>query len=80
MDKTSVSVTFDKEKVDALRIYILQKNSTIDIELQKSMEALYTKYVPNLVREFIKKKEEINTKRNINKFDRRSAYSGPLLI
>ena len=63
MDKTSVSVTFDKEKVDALRIYILQKNSTIDIELQKSMEALYTKFVPNLVREFIKKKEEINTKR-----------------
>ena len=63
MDKTSVSVTFDKEKVDALRIYILQKNSTIDIELQKSMEALYTKFVPNLVREFIKKKEEINSKR-----------------
>lgn len=63
MDKTSVSVTFDKEKVDALRIYILQKNSTIDIELQKSMEALYTKFVPNIVREFIKKKEEINTKR-----------------
>ncbi len=63
MDKTSVSVTFDKEKVDALRIYILQKNSTIDIELQKSMEALYTKFVPNLVREFIKKKEEIYTKR-----------------
>jgi len=63
MDKTSVSVTFDKEKVDALRIYILQKNSSIDVELQKSMEALYTKYVPNIVREFIKKKEEINTKR-----------------
>ncbi len=42
MDKTSVSVTFDKEKVDALRIYILQKNSSIDVELQKSMEALYT--------------------------------------
>ena len=63
MDKTSVSVTFDKEKVDALRIYILQKNSSIDVELQKSMEALYTKYVPNILREFIKKKEEINTKR-----------------
>lgn len=63
MDKISVSVTFDKEKVDALRIYILQKNSSIDVELQKSMEALYTKYVPNIVREFIKKKEEINTKR-----------------
>ena len=63
MDKTSVSVTFDKEKVDALRIYILQKNSSIDVELQKSMEALYTKFVPNLLREFIKKKEEINTKR-----------------
>ena len=63
MDKTSVSVTFDKEKGDALRIYILQKNSSIDVELQKSMEALYTKFVPNIVREFIKKKEEINTKR-----------------
>ena len=63
MEKSTVTVQFDREKVDALKIYLGHKNTTIDIELQKSMEALYTKFVPNLVREFIKKKEEINTKR-----------------
>ena len=63
MEKSTVTVQFDREKVDALKIYLGHKNTTIDIELQKTMDSLYSKVVPNLVREFIKEKEEMNTKR-----------------
>ena len=63
MEKSTVTVQYDREKVDALKIYLGHKNTTIDIELQKTMDSLYGKVVPNLVREFIKEKEEMNTKR-----------------
>lgn len=63
MEKSTVTVQFDREKVDALKIYLGHKNTTIDIELQKTMDSLYGKYVPNLVREFIKEKAEMNNKR-----------------
>ncbi|MBR3032227.1 MAG: hypothetical protein IKH92_04320 [Clostridiales bacterium] len=63
MEKMTVSVPFDKEKAVALQIYLGQKNSTLDIELIKTMDSLYSKFVPNLVRDFIQKKEEISTKR-----------------
>ena len=63
MEKSTVTVQFDREKVDALKIYLGHKNTTIDIELQKTMDSLYGKVVPNLVREFIKEKEEMNMKR-----------------
>lgn len=63
MEKSTVTVQFDREKVDALKIYLGHKNTTIDIELSKTMDSLYSKFVPNLVRDFIQKKEEISTKR-----------------
>lgn len=63
MEKSTVTVQFDREKVDALKIYLGHKNTTIDIELQKTMDSLYGKVVPNLVREFIKEKEEMNMRR-----------------
>ena len=63
MEKSTVTVQYDREKVDALKIYLGHKNTTIDIELQKTMDSLYGKVVPNLVREFIKEKEEMNIKR-----------------
>ena len=63
MEKSTVSVQFDRVKVDELKIYLGHKNTKIDIELQKTMDSLYGKVVPNLVREFIKEKEEMNIKR-----------------
>ena len=63
MEKSTVTVQFDREKVDALKIYLGHKNTTIDIELQKTMDSLYGKVVPNLVRDFIRKKEEMTTKK-----------------
>ena len=63
MNETALSIMYDREKVDALRVYLGHKNTTLDIELEKAMDSLYGKVVPNLVREFIKEKEEMNIKR-----------------
>lgn len=53
MKNTTISVGFDEEKLAAARIYLAQKNLSVEEELGKALEALYQKYVPGNVREFI---------------------------
>ena len=51
--KKTVTVSFDDEKLSALKMYLEQKGLTVEGELEKSLESLYTKTVPAGVREFI---------------------------
>lgn len=53
MKKTSVSIMYDDEKLNAIRLYMLQRDLDFKEELKKSVDSLYTKYVPANVREFI---------------------------
>lgn len=53
MKKTTVSITFDDEKLSALKMYLAQKNMQVESELEKSLDALYVKTVPAGVRDFI---------------------------
>ena len=53
MKKTNITVVFDDEKLSALKMYLGQKNTTVEKELQKALDALYGKTVPTGVREFI---------------------------
>lgn len=53
MKKTTVSVAFDDEKLSAAKLYMEQKGVSFEAELEKAAEALYGKYVPAGVREFI---------------------------
>lgn len=53
MKNTTIAVNFDEEKLAAARLYLAQKNLSAEEELGKAMEALYQKYVPGNVREFI---------------------------
>ena len=53
MKKTTIGVAFDEEKTTATRIYMKQKNMSLEEELAKAMETLYTKTVPSGVRDFI---------------------------
>ena len=55
----SVAVQIDLEKYSALKMYIEQKNTSIESELEKSTEQLYQKYVPQNVRDFINMKARI---------------------
>ncbi len=53
MKKTSVSVMYEDEKLNAVKMYMSQRDLNFKEELEKSVDALYAKYVPANVREFI---------------------------
>ena len=53
MKKVTITLSFDEEKLSALKLYLGQKDQTIENELVSAMESLYTKIVPANVREFI---------------------------
>ena len=53
MKKTSMSIMYDDEKLNAIRLYMSQRDLDFKEELEKSVDALYAKYIPANVREFI---------------------------
>ena len=53
MKKTTLNVSFDEDKASALVLYLSQKGTSAEAELEKALDALYTKTVPAGVREFI---------------------------
>ena len=63
MKKAAITSTLDEAKANALRLYLAQKDSTPEAELEKAAEALYGKYVPAGVREFLELNAENKTAR-----------------
>lgn len=53
MKKVNVTISYDAEKLHALRMYLNQKNQTLEQELTASVDTLYAKAVPSGVRDFI---------------------------
>ena len=53
MKKTTFNISFDEDRASALVLYLSLKGMTVETELEKSLETLYTKTVPAGVREFI---------------------------
>lgn len=53
MKKTTISVSFEDEKLSALKMYLEQRGQTVESELENALDALYAKNVPAGVREFL---------------------------
>lgn len=53
LKKANINLSFDEEKLAALRLYMEQKDLQLEDELAKSIETFYGKHVPANVREFI---------------------------
>lgn len=51
--KKSVTVAVHEEKLSAIEMYLEQKNTTLEAELDKYIDQLYQKNVPQNVRDFI---------------------------
>ena len=56
--KKTVTVSVESEKLSALEMYLGQKNLKLTEELDKCIESLYQKNVPQNVRNFIEMKSE----------------------
>ena len=70
--KRSITVQIPEEKLSAIEMYLEQKNTTLAAELDKQVEQIYTKVVPQNVREYI----ELTAKQQIRRH-RRSVDSTP---
>ena len=57
MKKTSVNIMYDDEKLNAVKLYMSQRDLNFKEELEKSVDSFYSKYVPANVREFIDMKD-----------------------
>ena len=53
MKQINISVSFDEEKLTALKRYMTKKKLDLDAELADALQKLYEKYVPAPVREYI---------------------------
>ena len=62
--KRSVTVNVNEEKLSAIEMYLEQKNTTLAAELDKYIEQLYSKVVPQNVRDFIDMKSMKKPARN----------------
>lgn len=51
--KKSISISVNEEKLSAIEMYLEQKNTTLAAELEKYVDQLYGKVVPQNVRDFI---------------------------
>lgn len=53
MKKITLTISFEEEKVKALRWYLEQKGSKLEDELTKAVDTLFQKNVPTNVRNYI---------------------------
>ncbi len=61
LKKENITLSFDAEKLYALRKYMGLKKINLESELEKQLESLYAKHVSASVREFIEMKMEDET-------------------
>ena len=53
MKKTTFNISFDEDKASALVLYLSQKGTSAEAELERALDVLYGKTVPAGVRKFI---------------------------
>ncbi len=65
--KMVLNISLPSEKIQAIDLFLEQKNTTLQAELQKYTEQLYTKIVPQPVKDYI------DAKSGSSKADKKSA-------
>lgn len=53
IEKTVLQVSFPKEKLEALKFYMDEKDTTVEKELQGHVKSIYEKYVPAATRRYL---------------------------
>lgn len=57
MKQSELTVSFDGEKLSALRRYMAKKEMNLEAELNDAVQKLYEKFVPAPVREYIEEND-----------------------
>ena len=67
MKKINLSVSYEEEKVKALRWYLEQKGTKLEDELVKAVDTLFGKNVPANVRNYICKDTDASAAAEVSK-------------
>ena len=51
--KSNINISYDEEKLNALKMFMSKKGVDLDSELLATLDKMYNKYVSSDVREFI---------------------------
>ena len=51
MKNTTLTLSFNTEKLDALTFHMSKKDADLQVELNETIQKLYEKYVPQATRE-----------------------------
>jgi hypothetical protein len=72
MRNTTINVSFNTEKLDALKFHMEKRDTDLQGELNDTVQKLYEKYVPQATREYIDDKvaREISTRERTRRADR----------
>lgn len=63
MEKFEITISFDAEKIDALKFYLKKEESTVQKKMDEAMRQLYEQAVPEAVREYLDAKNAPPPKR-----------------
>ena len=77
MKTATITVTFDEEKLNALKLYLDQKGTKTEDELSKALDLLYTKTVPAGVREFIDMRSGVTPKATVQRTKKTKSNISP---
>jgi hypothetical protein len=53
MKKTSITITWEEDKLSAMRLYLAEKDIQVEDALIKALESLYAKAVPQPVQHYL---------------------------
>lgn len=67
MRKGNIEISFEEEKIEALKFFLAEKDTSLDEELQNLIKELYEKSVPAQVRSYIEKRPVTAVKRGRKK-------------
>ena len=70
MRNTTINVSFNTEKLDALKFHMEKRDTDLQGELNDTVQKLYEKYVPQATREYIDDKVARSTRERTRRADR----------
>ena len=77
MSKVNIAVRYDSEKLNALRLYLKQKDLALETELAKAVDNLYNRVVPQGVREFVEMQAASQSIRPVTRAKKSDASAKP---
>ena len=54
--RPTIQIEYDAEKLEAIRFYLRDRNTTVERELSEALDGLFKKNVPVAVREYIERR------------------------